>query len=171
MKELITALLGLIDSKSTRLAASALIIATILTGSALSIVSVKYNNGWTFEVPYGFSIAFVIAYPLIFIATWFILYILTQREFTDVYSDVREKLEGNWIVTYDADLGVITNTIAVPQRTTGCFIELNEVMKLQMRFVLQRHPVFPTMIIRLYVILPSGTMTKAATRWSIITRR
>jgi hypothetical protein len=144
MGDLLGKVLGFIENKSTRLAVAAIIIATLLIGCALVIVGgITHDaNGWHFGAPPQFQIAFVIAYFVLFIGSWFILYLLNAKDASDVYSDVREKLVGQWVISYDADIGPLSNQIVVPRRSVGCFISVNAEQKLQLVFRIRDNPIF-----------------------------
>jgi len=135
-------LLGFIDNKNTRQAVSALIISTALIAGAIAIVSVSYDNGWHLKIPEQFGLAFVVAYVILFIASWFILYLLNLKDGTDVYSEVRDNLSGTWVVTYDADIGPLSQEIVVPTRAVGCEIAVNMEKKLQLSFRVADNPIF-----------------------------
>jgi hypothetical protein len=139
----INKLLSFIETRSAKLAFSALIISTLLVACAIAIVSVSYNNGWKIEIPQSFKLAFVIAYFIFFVASWFILYLLTSKDASDVYSEVRELLKGAWVVTYQESHGPVSTSVVVPKRTTACLISINpENLKLELVFQVKDNPVF-----------------------------
>jgi hypothetical protein len=144
MGDILGKVLSFIENKSTRLAVAAIVIATLLIGCALIIVGgVTHDaNGWHFGAPPQFQIAFVIAYFVLFIGGWFILYLLTAKDASDVYSEVREKLVGQWVITYDADIGPVSKQIAVPRRNIGCYIWVNAELKLELVFRIRDNPIF-----------------------------
>jgi hypothetical protein len=143
MGNIVSNLLSFIENKSTRLAIASVIISTVLIACVLAIVSLGYNNGgWYFAVPDEFKFAFVIAYLVLFVADWFILYLLNSKDATDVYSEVREHLVGQWIATYDANQGPESRQIVVPTRAVGCFITVNPEQKLEMAFRIRDNPIF-----------------------------
>jgi hypothetical protein len=137
-------LLDFIEARSAKLAIAALIISTLLVGAALSIVSVSYDeNGWKVDVPSSFKLAFVIAYFIIFVASWFILYLLNAKDATDIYSEVRELLKGSWVVTYQESHGPVSSWIVAPRRATSCQILINpENLKLELVFKIKDNPIF-----------------------------
>jgi hypothetical protein len=136
-------LLDFIEARNAKLAIAALIISTLLVACALAIVSVSYQDGWRIDVPQSFKLAFVIAYFIIFVASWFILYLLNSKDATDVYSEVRELLKGAWVVTYQESRGPVSTTIVVPRRTTPCQISINpENQKLELVFQIRDNPIF-----------------------------
>ena len=141
--DIINRLLGFIDTRSAKLAFSALVISTFLVGCAIAIVSVSYDHGWKIEIPQSFKLAFVIAYFIFFVASWFILYLLTSKDASDVYSEVRELLKGAWVVTYQESRGPISTSVVVPKRATPCLISINpENLKLELVFQVRDNPVF-----------------------------
>jgi hypothetical protein len=144
MGDLLGKVLGFIENKSTRLAVAAVIIATLLIGCALIIVGgvTQSAEGWQFAAPAEFRIAFVLAYFVLFVGTWFILYLQNAKDASDVYSEVREKLIGQWVISYDADIGPISNQIVVPRRAVGCFISVNAEQKLELVFRIRDNPIF-----------------------------
>ncbi|QAU46230.1 hypothetical protein [Bradyrhizobium guangzhouense] len=143
MTDILKSVLGLVEARSAKLALSALIISTLLVAGALAIVSVNYDNGWKFEVPPTFKLAFVVAYFVIFVASWFILYLLNSKDAADVYSEVRELLKGGWLVSYRANIGPVSQVVTVPERQTQCQIVINpDNMKLELAFKLKNNPLF-----------------------------
>jgi hypothetical protein len=115
MGELLAKLLGFIEKRNTRQAVAAIVIATLLIGCSIAIVSISYEEGWHFKVPQQFAIAFIVVYLVLFVASWFILYLLNSKDGQDVYSEVRDNLSGMWVVTFhqkhfDADMGPISFT-------------------------------------------------------------
>jgi len=138
-------LLDFVEARSAKLAIAALIISTLLVGAALAIVSVSYdsNTGWKLVVPPTFKLAFVIAYFIIFVASWFILYLLNAKDATDIYSEVRELLKGFWVVTYQESHGPVSSSIVAPRRASPCQILINpENLKLELVFQIKDNPVF-----------------------------
>ena len=142
--KILAKLLDFIEARSAKLALAALIISTLLVAAALAIVSVSYDSsGLKIEIPQSFKLAFVIAYFVIFVASWFILYLLTSKDAADVYSEVRELLKGAWVVTYQESHGPISTSIVVPKRTTPCQISINpENLKLELVFEIKDNPIF-----------------------------
>lgn len=134
---------ALTDNKNAKLALSAFIISTLVIAVLLSIFSLRYDAGkLTFAVPDSYATWFGIIYILLFIAGWFILYLLNTKDNTDVYSEVREKLKGGWIVTFEANHGPTSNQAIVPQRVVACKIEINQVEKLEISFNITKNPMF-----------------------------
>lgn len=134
MGELLAKLLGFIDNKNTRFAIAAISIATLVIGGSIGITSVSYQDGWHFQVRQEFQVAFLVAYLVLFVTSWFILYLLNLQDGTDVYSEAREKLVGQWVVNYEANLGLELRQVVVPERIIGCFISVNELQKLELAF-------------------------------------
>ena len=134
MGELLAKLLGFIDNKNTRFAIAAISIATLVIGGSIGITSVSYQDGWHFQVRQEFQVAFLVAYLVLFVTSWFILYLLNLQDGTDVYSEAREKLVGQWVVNYEANLGLKSRQVVVPERIIGCFISVNELQKLELAF-------------------------------------
>ncbi len=142
MSDILARLLGFIDNKNTRLAVAAVVITTLLVSCGIAITSVSYDHGWKFIIRPEFQAAFVIAYLVLFVTSWFILYLLNSKDATDVYSEAREKLVGQWIVTYEANVGPVSQQVVVASRTIGCFISVNELKKLEMVFRIHDNPIF-----------------------------
>jgi hypothetical protein len=136
-------LLDFVEARNAKLALAALIISTLLVACALAIVSVSYQNGWKIDVPQSFKLAFVIAYFVIFVASWFILYLLNSKDAADVYSEVRGYLEGAWVVSYQESRGPVSTSIVVPRRASPCQISINpENLKLELVFKIANNPIF-----------------------------
>ncbi len=147
-----TGILSLTDNKNARLAIAAFVISTLVTAVAILIVSFSYDDkGFHFSVPTQLSIAFVVAYLIMFVASWFILYLLNAKDNTDIYTEVRKSLKGEWIVTYAANRGPVSDTEIVPPRASPCKIDVNQEQKLIMIFRISRNPIFvddPGQVIR-----------------------
>jgi hypothetical protein len=136
-------LLDFVEARNAKLALAALVISTLLVACALAIVSVSYQNGWKIDVPQSFKLAFVIAYFVIFVASWFILYLLNSKDATDVYSEVREYLKGAWVVSYQESHGPVSSSMIVPKRASPCQISINpENLKLELIFKISNNPIF-----------------------------
>jgi hypothetical protein len=136
-------LLDFIETRSAKLAFAALIISTLLVACAIGIVSVSYDDGWKINVPQSFKLAFVIAYFIFFVASWFILYLLNSKDATDVYSEVRDLLKGSWVVTYQERHGPVSSSVVVPKRATPCLISINpDNLKLELVFQIRDNPIF-----------------------------
>jgi hypothetical protein len=134
-------LLDFIDARSAKLAIAALVITTLLVAAALAIVSVSYDNtGWKFTVPPNFKLAFVIAYFIIFVASWFILYLLNAKDATDIYSEVRELLKGTWVVTYQETHGPVSSSIIAPKRASPRNFDKSGKFKTRVSFRNQGQP-------------------------------
>jgi hypothetical protein len=141
--EIFSKLLVFIETRSAKLAFAALIISSLLVACAIAIVSVSYDNGWKVNVPQTFKLAFVVAYFIIFVASWFILYLLNSKDASDVYSEARELLKGAWVVTYQEAHGPVSSSVVVPKRATPCFISINpENLKLELVFQVRDNPIF-----------------------------
>lgn len=142
MSELLAKLLGFIENRNTRQAIAAIAISTLLIGCSIAIVSINYDGGWHLKIPQQFAIAFIVVYLVIFVASWFILYLLNLKDGQDVYSEVRDNLSGMWVVTYDADIGPVSGQVVVPTRAIGCFISVNAEQKLELTFRVKDDPIF-----------------------------
>jgi hypothetical protein len=138
-----TGILKLTDNKNARLAIASFVISTLVTAVAILIVSFSYDDkGIHFSVPSQLSIAFVVAYLIMFVASWFILYLLNARDNVDIYTEVRKNLRGDWTVTYAANKGPVSDMEIIPARSSPCAIDVNQEQKLVMIFKIIKNPVF-----------------------------
>jgi|GEM_PF-5427722 len=136
-------ILKLTNNKNARLAVASFVISTLVTAVALLIVSFSYDDkGFHFSVPSQLSIAFVVAYLIMFIASWFILYLLNAKDNEDIYTEVRKNLQGDWTVTYAANKGPVSGVEVVPARSAPCTIDVNQEQKLIMKYRIHKNPIF-----------------------------
>jgi hypothetical protein len=144
MDKIIKVILDFIANRPVKLAFGALVITFVLIAGAIAITSVDYQTGqWQIHIHEDYELAFVIAYFIIFIASWFILYLLNSKDATDVYSEVRELLKGGWVVTYEESQGPVSTTVIAPRRTTACMIAINpDNLKLELVFQVKDNPIF-----------------------------
>ena len=141
--EIPNGLLKLTDNKNARLALAAFVISTLVIAVAILIVSISYDDkGFHFVIPANLSIAYVSGYLILFIGSWFILYLLNARDGIDVYTEVRKSLTGDWTVTYAANKGPVSDREIVPQRAGPAKIDVNQEQKLIMVFKIINNPIF-----------------------------
>lgn len=142
MPDILKQLLGFIENKSVRLGVAAWVISTAVIAVAAALVGLTYNHGFDFEMSSQFKLAFVIAYIILFFAAWFIISLLNSDMGKDVYSEVRERIEGSWVVTYSETHGPVSTRPVMMRRTTKCTISINPEQKLEMGFSIEGHPLF-----------------------------
>jgi hypothetical protein len=117
---------------------------TALTLSLLSIAviwvlfaaSIKVGGGsWTVQISQLGVIPaaiFITIFIITFLVVWFILYIQYMKESEDIYSHLRQKLEGSWTAYYDY---TIAGKYIFPTRPRALFkFEINKEKKLEMLF-------------------------------------
>jgi hypothetical protein len=131
------------NNKNARLAIASFVISALVIAFAILIVSFSYDDkGFHFSIPNQLSIAFVVAFLIMFIASWFILYLLNAKDNEDIYTEVRKNLRGDWTVTYSANKGPLSGAEVVPTRTTPCTIDVNQEQKLIMIYRIHMNPIF-----------------------------
>jgi hypothetical protein len=141
--EIPKSILIMTDNKNARVALAAFVISTLVIAVAILIVSISYDDkGLHFAIPASLSIAYVVAYFILFIGSWFILYLLNVRDTIDVYKDVREKLCGDWTVTYAANKGPAAEHGIIAPRAIPARIDVSPEQKLIMVFKIVQNPIF-----------------------------
>lgn len=131
-----------VSDKNARIAVSAIVIAALATGVLAFIFGFKYVGGAiTFSINNEHAIGFGLIFIILFISVWFILYVTGTNDANDVYSEVRENLQGLWLVTYQAKRGAELET-TTPIHAVGCKIEINALKKLELVFNISSNPIF-----------------------------
>lgn len=129
--------------KYARMGISAFIISTLLLIVCVLITSFKYDaSGMQFAVPQQLSFAFILAYLILFVGSWFVLYILQMKSGVDVYDDVRRNLTGDWNVNYAPRVGPRSKSTIIGSRNVPCNIAMGGDKKLTMNFKIKGHPFF-----------------------------
>lgn len=114
------------DNRNARLGLCSLVLSGLAVAIMFLITAVTYDqNGLQFNPKDSYRLASVITFLLLFVASWFILYLLSAKDATDVYSEVRQALDGNWIVAYEQATGPASKEIVSPRQLTACTIEVS----------------------------------------------
>lgn len=144
LDKVVSFLTGMLTEKAARLAASALLLSIVMILVAAAIVSGQIYDGhsWHLNIPQEDQKYFLPGFVSTFIAIWFILYIQTEKAITDIYSVIREKMTGMWLVTYAADPGILPGSVNVPERKVSCEIQVDVLGKLQFVFTILNNPIF-----------------------------
>jgi hypothetical protein len=87
-----------------------------LTMTAITSVTYDKDRGWEFIPKDNLKLALAISLVILFVASWFILYLLSSKDATDVYSEVREAISGAWVVSYEAAVGPKNQPAARPRQ-------------------------------------------------------
>src|SRR5215510_5463668 len=97
-------LLKTVDNRNARLGLASVVLATLLVLVPVALTSefTCCSSGFKFSMPDPYRFAYVIVYFIGVFAIWFILYLMSSKDATDVYSEVRNLLKGGWIVSYKA---------------------------------------------------------------------
>jgi hypothetical protein len=127
---------GVFTEKSAKLAIAALLVDLLL---AAAVVGILVGSGWR-ERWLGPTETWIMAVGSIlgFGVIWFILYIQTRQDLTDIYSIVRKQISGTWQVKYATS----TSYGEVEERIVNCDIQEDAVRKLEMRFTIVQNPIF-----------------------------
>jgi hypothetical protein len=93
-------------------------------------------------VPIPFRVVVFTLFLLSFVIIWFLLYSQFSSEAADLYSGLRSKLIGNWIVQYELTPGqrVLDEWQSLPE--INCSIVLNPVQKLEIHYEVTGNPLF-----------------------------
>ncbi|GLH77043.1 hypothetical protein SSBR45G_19510 [Bradyrhizobium sp. SSBR45G] len=99
------------------------------------MVGTSYKDHWLTPIEAG---VVVVGSLVGFAVIWFILYIQTRDDLTDIYSIVRKQIAGTWQVKYATS----PNYGDVKDRIVNCDIQEDTVRKLEMRFSIVQNPLF-----------------------------
>jgi hypothetical protein len=131
-------------------------LAVVALGFALAITAVGYFifsagdvqavgktvtvNLWA--IPISFRVVVFTLFLLSFVIIWFLLYSQFSSEAADLYSGLRKKLIGNWMVQYELTPGqrVLEEWQRLPE--IMCAILLNPVQKLEIHYDVSGNPLF-----------------------------
>jgi hypothetical protein len=84
-----------------------------------------------------------IVYLPVFVLVWFIFYLQIHSERDDLYSGVRQKLVGHYMVTYQASNGPNSAPVLEPALQVPCEIKINpENKKLEFVFKVKDNPIY-----------------------------
>ena len=114
------------DNRNARLGLSAFVLASLVVLAMMGIPSINYDAdaGLRIALTDNQKLAFVVIFGVLFACSRFILYLLSAKDATDVYSEVREAITGAWVVSYEAAVGPRTHS-ARPKQNTYCKIDIN----------------------------------------------
>lgn len=127
---------GIFTEKSAKLAIAALLLDLCL---ATAVLVILVGSGWkdhwlspteTWIMAVGSILGFAVI--------WFILYIQTRQDLTDIYTIVRKQISGRWQVRYATS----TRYGEMEERIVNCDIQEDTVRKLEMRFEIVHNPIF-----------------------------
>ncbi|MCJ8143511.1 hypothetical protein MKI84_11355 [Ancylobacter sp. A5.8] len=148
MIEALKTVIDLFKTKPFKIAFTAFVLSTLIFGVLWALLHLQFADGGINQIPNTEEAAltrYVLAatFPVCLIVVWFIFYVTTNNDASDVYTEVRNLLEGDWIVEYEANHGPISNITIVDQRIVSCEISINpENLKLEMRFNITNNPIF-----------------------------
>lgn len=129
-------LTNILTEKSAKIAFAALIIDLLLTATAVGLlVGTGYKDHWLTTTEAGIVAGCAIVG---FAVIWFILYLQTREELTDVYTLVRKQISGRWLVKYATS----PNYGEVEERFVSCDIQEDTLLKLEMKFTIVQSPIF-----------------------------
>jgi hypothetical protein len=84
-----------------------------------------------------------IVYLPVFVLVWFIFYLQINSERDDMYSGIRKKLSGHYMVTYEASNGPNRPAVLEPALQVPCEIRINpENKKLELVFRVKDNPIY-----------------------------
>lgn len=135
---------GMFDTRNLRIAIAALILASALIAGCTTILSIDFGGGVIrFDIPEGARIFLLVSYPLSFFVIWFLMYVQNRKDAEDIYSKIRDRIKGSWLVQYEAHIGPISGKKIVEDRVIGCNITVSPTdYKLELRFDIFNNPIF-----------------------------
>lgn len=145
MVAVLEALKEWVEVRVVRLPFTAFLIAVLLTAVSVALLFLEYQNQqFSMRSIDNLDRGIVLTiFIFSFMAIWFILFLIHQDQASDVYSEVRKLLKGNWIVDYEANHGPVSKQVVVDTHSVGCDITINpENKKLEIRFGQGNNPVF-----------------------------
>jgi hypothetical protein len=116
------------------------VIFILLAATTVELEGDKFSlklGGLSLDVALMLSSFFV----FVFVVVWFLLYLQYNREAEDVYSRLRDRLGGPWIVTYEMKNGQNAEPLT-PDPIVQCSVAINDAKKLEFTFVINEHPVY-----------------------------
>jgi hypothetical protein len=135
-----------VTTQSVKIAVYAIVIATAILTVFLLAWGVPFSeilrpDGSTASS--GIRHLSAIAYLPFVILIWFILYLQIHSERDDLYSGIRKKLEGQYMVTYEASNGPDQEPILDAPLQVPCEIRINpENKKLELVFRVKNNPIY-----------------------------
>jgi len=129
-------LLKTVDNRNARLGLASVVLATLLVLVPVALTSefTCCSSGFKFSMPDPYRFAYVIVYFIGVFAIWFILYLMSSKDATDVYSEVRNLLKGGWIVSYKAAQSEVPAILMQDVGRTTCQIIVTASKKLRIKF-------------------------------------
>ena len=143
--------LGFVRSLATAESAKLALIALCLTVGIYGFVcfllgfALDWKSGFRVIPPGGmppYMHAGVAVFPLVFfLFVWFLLYSQNVKEYTDVYSVVRKRLAGGWLVTYQQNVSTGPRFSSTAPNI-ACRISITPTQKLQLEFDIKENDVY-----------------------------